>query len=74
MCALRQRDSTRHLQGPDLRDRLSALGAEAVGTSPEELAVFLKAESERWQRASKAAGICQSRRLAAPPERSASLA
>jgi tripartite-type tricarboxylate transporter receptor subunit TctC len=55
-----QRDSARHLQGPDLRDRLSALGAEPAGSTPEEFAAFLKSETVRWERAAKTAGIYQS--------------
>jgi len=55
-----QRDTARQLQSPDLRDRLSAIGSEPSGTTPEEFAAFLKSETEKWQRVSKAAGIYQS--------------
>jgi tripartite-type tricarboxylate transporter receptor subunit TctC len=55
-----QRDAARHLQGGELRDRLSALGAEPSGSTPEEFAAFLRSETEKWQRAAKAAGIYQS--------------
>jgi tripartite-type tricarboxylate transporter receptor subunit TctC len=55
-----QRESARHLLGPELRDRLSALGAEPAGTTPDEFAAFLKSETEKWQRAAKAAGIYRS--------------
>jgi tripartite-type tricarboxylate transporter receptor subunit TctC len=55
-----QRESARHLPGPELRDRLSALGAEPAGTTPDEFAAFLRSETERWERASKAAGIYRS--------------
>ena len=54
------RDSARHLTGPELRDRLSALGAEAVGSTPEQFAAFIKSETEKWGRVSKAAGIYKS--------------
>ncbi|MGH8621663.1 MAG: Bug family tripartite tricarboxylate transporter substrate binding protein [Burkholderiales bacterium] len=54
------RDSARHLSTPELRDRLSALGAEPAGTTPDQFAAFLKSETEKWQRVSKAAGIYQS--------------
>ena len=55
-----QRDSARHLLGPELRDRLSALGAEPAGTTPDQFAAFIRSETEKWQRVSKAAGIYQS--------------
>jgi tripartite-type tricarboxylate transporter receptor subunit TctC len=54
-----QRDTARQLQSPDLRERLSAIGSEPSGTTPEEFAAFLKSETEKWQRVSKAAGIYQ---------------
>lgn len=54
------RDSARHLSAPELRDRLSALGAEPAGTTPEQFAAFLRSETEKWQRVTKAAGIYQS--------------
>jgi tripartite-type tricarboxylate transporter receptor subunit TctC len=54
------RDSARHLSGAELRDRLSALGAEPSGTTPEQFAAFLRSETEKWLRVSKAAGIYQS--------------
>ena len=55
-----QRDTARHLQAPDLRDRLNAIGSEPSGTTPEQFAAFLRAETEKWGRVSKAAGIYQS--------------
>ena len=54
------RDSARHLTAPELRDRLSALGAEPVGSMPEQFTAFMKAETEKWLRVSKAAGIYKS--------------
>ena len=36
----------RGLKLPDVRERLASAGAEAVGTTPEELAKFVRAESE----------------------------
>lgn len=55
-----QRDTARHLQAPDLRERLSAIGSEPSGTTPEQFAAFLKSETDKWARVSKAAGIYQS--------------
>jgi len=55
-----QRDSARHLLAPELRDRLSAIGAEPVGSTPGQFTAFIKSEMEKWLRVSKAAGIYQS--------------
>ncbi len=45
------------LQSPDVRDRLAAQGAATVGGSSEELAAFLRSETEKWARVIKTAGI-----------------
>jgi len=54
------RDTAQHLKAPELRDRLSAIGAEPAGTTPEQFTAFMKRETEKWLRVSKAAGIYQS--------------
>jgi len=36
------------------------LGAEPADTTPEQFAAFLKSETEKWLRVSKAAGIYKS--------------
>ncbi|MGZ5225709.1 MAG: tripartite tricarboxylate transporter substrate binding protein, partial [Burkholderiales bacterium] len=36
------------LQVAEVRERLKTLGGEPVGTSPTELASYLKAELSRW--------------------------
>ena len=54
------RDTAQHLRAPELRDRLSAIGAEPAGTTPEQFTAFMKRETEKWLRVSKAAGIYQS--------------
>jgi tripartite-type tricarboxylate transporter receptor subunit TctC len=51
------RESARHLAGPDLKDRLSAAGAEPTPTSPAEFGTFLKTESDKWERVVRQAGI-----------------
>jgi tripartite-type tricarboxylate transporter receptor subunit TctC len=51
------RDTARHLLAPDMREKLSAAGAEPAATSPAELAAFLKSESEKWARVVRQAGI-----------------
>jgi tripartite-type tricarboxylate transporter receptor subunit TctC len=55
-----QRDIARVLSAPDVQERLRGVGSDPVGSTPEEFAAFLKAEGERWSRASKQAGIYQS--------------
>ncbi len=45
------------LHAPDLRDKLAAEGAEAVGSKPEEFGAFIKSEIEKWGKVVKAAKI-----------------
>jgi tripartite-type tricarboxylate transporter receptor subunit TctC len=49
-----------HVKGADLRERLSAMGSESAGTTPEEFTAFIKSETAKWGRVVKAAGIYQS--------------
>jgi tripartite-type tricarboxylate transporter receptor subunit TctC len=46
----------RGLQFQDVKEKLAAVGAEAVGTTPEELAKFVRAETEKFARLIKASG------------------
>src|SRR5262249_61755733 len=36
------------LRMPDVAERLSAQGAEAIGSSPEELASYIRSETLKW--------------------------
>jgi tripartite-type tricarboxylate transporter receptor subunit TctC len=45
------------LAQPDTRERLVTLGAEGVGSSPEEFRAFVKAEISKWAKVVKAAGL-----------------
>lgn len=45
---------------PELRERLSVIGAEPVASTPEQFTAFLKSETEKWLQVVKAAGIYQS--------------
>ena len=45
------------VENPDLRDRLTQLGATPVGSSPQELGAYVRAELDRWGRAVKAANL-----------------
>ncbi len=42
---------------PDLRERLNALGAEAVVTSPEQFTAFLKSETDKYGKIVRALGL-----------------
>lgn len=42
---------------PDVSKRISAAGAQPVGSTPEEMAAYLKNEFSRWSRVIKAVGI-----------------
>lgn len=55
-----QRDTARQLQGGELRNRLAGMGSDPVGSTPDEFAAFLKAETQKWERVSKVAGIYKS--------------
>lgn len=46
----------RSLKLPDVREKLAGAGAEAVGTSPEELARFLRVESAKFAHLIKVSG------------------
>jgi tripartite-type tricarboxylate transporter receptor subunit TctC len=46
----------RGLRQADVKERLSSVGAEAVGTTPAELAKFVRAESEKFARLIKLSG------------------
>ena len=45
------------LRDDEVGKRLAADGAEAVGSTPEEFAAFIKSESEKWAKVAAAAGI-----------------
>lgn len=45
------------LRMPEIKSRLAADSAETVGSTPEELAAFLHAETAKWAKVAKAAGI-----------------
>lgn len=42
---------------PDVKERLAQMGAEGVGDTPEQFAVFIKAEIAKWAKVVQAAGI-----------------
>lgn len=55
-----QRDSAQFLLRPDIREKLSAAGAEPVGSTVPQFASFVKAEYDKWEKVVKQAGIYHS--------------
>lgn len=45
------------LQTPEAKARLASIGTEVVASSPEEFGAFIKAETVKWAKVAKAAGI-----------------
>jgi len=52
-----QMDARRALDEPAVKEKMAALAADSVGSTPEELAVLLKAESDKWGHLIREAGI-----------------
>jgi len=50
-------DTAAALKAPDLRERFAAVGAEPVGSTPEQFAERVRADTARWAEIIKAAGI-----------------
>jgi tripartite-type tricarboxylate transporter receptor subunit TctC len=46
-------DIVRALRLPDVRERMTALGAEVVGSTPEQFAAFQKADTAKWAKVVK---------------------
>jgi len=46
----------RVLRAPEVRDQLTAQGADVVGNSPEEFAAWIKAEVKKWAEVVKVSG------------------
>ena len=49
-------EAPKAITAPELRDRMSAEGAEFVGDTPEQFAAFIKSEIAKWALAVKASG------------------
>jgi tripartite-type tricarboxylate transporter receptor subunit TctC len=47
----------RILKLPDVRDRMTALGADIVGSTPQEFAAYLQEEIAKWGKVAKQAGV-----------------
>jgi tripartite-type tricarboxylate transporter receptor subunit TctC len=50
------KETVRIIAAPDIRDRMSAEGAEFVGDTPEQFTAFIRSEIEKWGKAVKASG------------------
>ena len=50
-------DTVAALADPVIRQRLEQLGVGVIGSSPEELRAYLKAEMDKWGAIIKEAGI-----------------
>ena len=42
---------------PDVKERLTVLGADGVGDTPQHFSAFIKADIAKWSKVVKAAGI-----------------
>ena len=51
------REIARIVALPEVRERLSALGFEPIGSTPEEFAVRIKWEIDKWANVIRTAGI-----------------
>jgi tripartite-type tricarboxylate transporter receptor subunit TctC len=47
---------TKALAAPEVREKMTALGAEPVGNTPEQFAAYIKSEAEKYARVIKASG------------------
>ena len=51
------RETVRTLKEPEVRERLVADGSDPVGSTPEEFAAYLRAETQKWAKVVAAVGI-----------------
>lgn len=50
-------ESAQLLRTKEVTDKFAAMGSEAVGNTPAEFAAFIRAESEKWGKVVRAAGM-----------------
>lgn len=50
-------DLAKVLQQPDFRERIAGMGADVIGSTPDQFAAFMKAESAKWGRVIREANI-----------------
>jgi tripartite-type tricarboxylate transporter receptor subunit TctC len=51
-----QAEIVRALKNPEIRGRLVQLGADPVGSTPEEFSAYMRAETAKWAKVVKASG------------------
>jgi tripartite-type tricarboxylate transporter receptor subunit TctC len=51
------RETVSILRMPEVKNTLAAEGAEVVASTPQEMAAFLRAETAKWAKVARAAGI-----------------
>jgi tripartite-type tricarboxylate transporter receptor subunit TctC len=51
------RELTKAIKAPDVRERLASEGAEVVGSTPEELAQYMRNDIERWKKLAPALNL-----------------
>lgn len=52
-----RREAIAALDHPQVKERLSVLGVQMKGSTPDELRAFLRSEAERWQKAAHEIGL-----------------
>jgi tripartite-type tricarboxylate transporter receptor subunit TctC len=50
-------DISKALAQPDVRDKLQAMGADVIGSNPEQFAAFMRAETVKWAKVVRQANI-----------------
>ena len=50
-------DVTKVLQQKDVRERLTDMGTDVIGNTSQQFAAFIEAESAKWAKVIKEAGI-----------------
>jgi len=50
-------ETTELLAAPDVKQRLDATGFEAIGSTPEEAAAFVRSERDKWTKVVRTANI-----------------
>ncbi|MEQ1774536.1 MAG: tripartite tricarboxylate transporter substrate binding protein [Burkholderiales bacterium] len=55
-----QVEVVRQVRSPEVRDRLTPLGSEPVGTTTEQFSALLKSETEKWAHVVRGAGLYHS--------------
>ena len=51
------KEATTRFRVPEIVARLANEGGQVVASTPEEFGAFMRAETEKWARVAKAAGI-----------------